>query len=90
MGEVAFLDLGAAPMVDRGPIGPGNLLVAGPFFMLREIEASLAMWRSVSFNDSKLIITWVLPASKSDPQALGKSRTWGCPCMSDDDGVTAA
>ena len=58
--------------------------------MLREIEASLALWPSVTFNESKLIITWVLPASKSDPQALGKSRTWGCTCISNDDGVKTA
>ena len=90
VGEVASLDLGAAPLVDQGPTGPGNLLVAGSFFMLREIEASLALWRSVTSNENKLIINWVLPASKSDPQALGKSRTWGCTCMSDDDGVTTA
>ena len=77
VGEVASLDLGVAPLVDRGPIGPGNLFVAGPFFMLREIEASLALWRPDTSNDSKLIITWVFPASKSDPQASGKSRTGG-------------
>ena len=80
VGEVCSLDLGASPLVDKGPIGPGNLLVAGSFFMLREIEASLALWKSVTLNEAKKIITWNLPASKSDPQALGKTRTWGCTC----------
>ena len=48
--------------------------------MLREIEASLALWKSVTFDFGTSVVTWVLPASKADPKALGKSRSWGCLC----------
>lgn len=50
------------------------------FFMLREIEISLALWRSITVDAAKHTVTWVLAASKCDFRALGKSRTWGCIC----------
>ena len=91
--DVIALDLPDSPLVGGGPVGPSCLVVAGSFFMLREIEASLALWKSVTIKTAKLTVTWVLPASKSDPKALGKTRTWGCTCTATDlpeDGLAAA
>ena len=78
--KIPDLDLGGQALVANGPIGPANLAVASSFFMLREIEASLALWRSVEIDYEQKLITWNLPATKTDPRALGKSRSWGCVC----------
>ena len=77
---VSQLGLPKDQLSQGGPIGPGNLVVAGSFFMLREIEASLALWQSVTFDVGARLVSWNLPASKSDPKALGKTRSWGCLC----------
>ena len=74
------LNLPADHLCEGGPIGPGNLVVAGSFFMLREIELSLALWHSVTFDLGARLVSWNLPASKTDPRALGKTRSWGCLC----------
>ena len=34
----------------------------------------------LKFNDIAQEITWSLTSNKSDPQALGTPRTWGCLC----------
>jgi hypothetical protein len=52
--------------------------------MLREIEISLALWKSVKFDTNKQTVTWTLAASKCDFRALGKVRTWGCICPGTD------
>lgn len=78
--DVAELRLGTHPVTADGPIGPANMTIVGSFFMLREIEASLALWGSIGFDYNRKLVCWNLPASKADPQALGKSRTWGCTC----------
>ena len=78
--EVARLDLGPQPLCFDSPLGPQALIVAGSSFMLREVEASLAKWASITFNTEKMLITWFLPAGKSDPKGFGKRRSWGCLC----------
>ena len=83
--KVVLLRLPVAPVVLRGPLGPCNLIIAGSFFMMREVEISLALWRSIVFDHSARLITWTLPATKSDPLALGKTRSWGCTCNDDAD-----
>lgn len=77
---VADLGLGDTPLVKGGPIGPAQMIIAGSFFMLREVEASLAVWQSITLDPDRSLITWILPASKTDPKALGKTRSWGCVC----------
>jgi hypothetical protein len=87
--DVAALGLGAEALAPGGPIGPSNLMIAGSFFMTREIEASLALWGSISFDYPRKLVCWNLPVSKADPQALGKTRTWGCTCCADLDTTRA-
>ena len=81
--KVGALDLPDVPVVLGGPIGAKNLTVAASFFMLREVEISLARWQSITFDSREDTVTWLLPASKTDTQALGKSRTWGCLCKAE-------
>jgi hypothetical protein len=87
---VADLGLGDAPLVRGGPVGPAQLIIAGSFFMLRAVEASLALWQSITLDPGRSLITWCLPASKTDPKALGKIRSWGCVCIDSEDAEVAA
>ena len=68
------------PLVDVGPMQPMNLALLSTLFLLREVEvgtAKVAAW-SLDHNDQE--ISWNLPGSKTDPMALGTTRTWGCLC----------
>ena len=53
------------------------------FFCVREIELSLALRKHVVIDTDGQRVTWLLPCSKTDPKALGKSRTWDCVCNRD-------
>ena len=72
------------PWAAGGPVSPRNLVVAGSWFLMREIEASLALASSVTLETSSATpsVAWALPVSKTDPQALGVSRRHGCSCRS--------
>ena len=69
------------------PLGMHHTVVVGFFFMLREIELSLMLYNSVDLDLINLVVRTLLPASKTDPQALSRSRFWGCVC---DEGVVVA
>ena len=77
------LKLGDECIVAGGPMAPGRLFDVASFFLLREIEASLALLSHVTLNQTSKVITLRLPVSKTDPRALGCTRSWGCVC--DDD-----
>eukprot|EP00972_Heterocapsa_arctica_P079592 11729457-Heterocapsa_arctica.AAC.1 len=73
------------PWVQGGPIGPAQLVLAGSWWLTREIELSNTRACHVTFSGSpsvpgQLIATWCLPASKADPQAVGVERVHGCTC----------
>jgi len=78
--EAHGLNLGLAPLVGGGMINPGAALVIGSCFMLREIELAYARARHLSFNHSRRVVTFELPLSKTDPCAIGCTRSWGCVC----------
>ena len=79
--DAAFsLHLGDDPLVPRGPCGFTRALEIGSFHVLREIELSLALASSVAINLETSEETFSLPASKTDPRAIGCTRTWGCVC----------
>ena len=78
------VELNTEPIVPGGPMGPGRLVAAGSFFMLREVEAALAMRQHLTFDSDRLEVTWLLPCTKTDPRALGRHRTWGCVCKNSD------
>lgn len=80
LAAVCALKLGVAPLVTDGPIGPGRMMVIGTFFLLREVEASLLLWKSVVINRDTQTVWIHLAASKTDPLALSVWRYWGCVC----------
>ena len=69
--EVAKLEVEWLPAAPHGPLGIQPLIIAGSFFCLGEVEASLAMWDNISFDGARAEVTLLLPCSKTDPTALG-------------------
>ena len=65
-----------------GPLGPGRCMVAGAWFMMREVELACTRACLVRLDPSATppSVTWSLPASKNDSEAHGVSRTLGCNC----------
>ena len=47
---------------------------------MREIELSLALRQHVVFDELQSRVSWLLPCSKTDSKALGKTRSWDCVC----------
>ena len=77
------LDLKMDALVDKGPVNTKGMAVMNTMFMVRELEAALAMRKHVRTDMELKLVTWELPVSKTDPQALGCKRTWGCSCLQD-------
>ena len=75
------LELDFQPLVQDGPIGPWHLAMLATMFLLREIEVAHALRSSLTYNCTMQEVTLLLPVSKSDPSALGTSRTWCCLCQ---------
>ena len=69
-----------APWAHGGPWRPRAALVIGSWWMLREVEFSGAELRAVYINTQNQAATLALPASKTDPAALGVEITHGCCC----------
>ena len=59
---------------------PLRAIFVGVVFLAREIELTNARGSDLTYNDPTMEVTWFLPASKTDPQARGVSRTLGCLC----------
>jgi len=76
--DVASQKFPNTPLCSGGPIGPKNGYISGPVFMTREVELSFAVWEHIDIIWKARKVTLNLPASKTDPKALGKRRTWGC------------
>ena len=51
------------------------------FFVLREIELGTMLVKSVEVDHTRAVVCIKLPATKTDPMALGCSRSWGCVCL---------
>ena len=64
------------------PHSIANFLTVGAMFVMREIELSLVLASSVSLDKVNRKVTISLPVSKTDPEALGCTRSWGCVCLS--------
>ncbi|CAK0820375.1 unnamed protein product [Prorocentrum cordatum] len=80
LGQLDRLPRGSEAWAPRGPLAPFRMLVAGCWWLTREIEISTAPAAMVTFRmtPSGLQASWLLPASKADPSALGQERTHGC------------
>jgi len=68
------------PLVDGGPMQPMHLALLSTLFLLREVESGTANVSAWSFDHCDKELSWNLPGSKTDPLALGTTRTWGCLC----------
>ena len=72
--------------VDVPPGAPymlGESLTTGCLWLTREIELSALDMGDASFNLQTLECGLELTVSKTDPQAKGCVRTWGCVCKGD-------
>ena len=58
-----------------------DLCIVASFFMARELEVACARVTHFRFDVMKAEVTWNMPVSKNDLQALGTHRTWGCICQ---------
>ena len=85
---VLLLDLPTSPIVKNGPINSKAVACLYSFFVLREVEGSLAKRSHVRVNDKSCKVSWRLPVSKCGPAALGCAREWGCTRMSEDERET--
>ena len=68
-----------APLAPGGPVHPRRFLVAGSWWLAREIELSNATVGDIS-DDPTGGVSWNMPVSKSDIAALGASRSHRCIC----------
>jgi hypothetical protein len=84
--RLAELPFDEGPWNTGGPVGPGNAVVAGAWFLTREVELSTTRAALVELRGNESpdpTATWHLPASKADAVAVGCSRTHGCTCAGD-------
>lgn len=65
-----------------GPVDPRAAMMAGTWFLCREVELSTSRARTMEFSETGglLEVTWHLPASKNDQAALGYARRLRCAC----------
>ena len=79
-----LLPPGRQPWCVGGPLAPRNAIVAGAWFLTREVELSTSRARLVELvkgsNGEETSIKWHLPASKSDQLAVGVARVHRCQC----------
>ena len=68
---------------DHGPINPTAWAILCSFHMLRGAESASALATSLSIDVATRRETFRLPGSKTDPQAIGCARSWGCVCNND-------
>jgi len=55
---------------------PMHLALLSTLFLLREVESGTANVSAWSFDHCDKELSWNLPGSKTDPLALGTTRTW--------------
>ena len=73
------------PWVKEGPVGPACAIIAGSWFLTREVELATTRAALVALctsDDGEPVVRWSLPASKTDVEARGVSRAHGCCCSS--------
>jgi len=72
------LDIGSGPLVPGGMCSFTWALEVGTFLVLREFKLSTSLASAVAVDVEKLGVTVALPVSKTDPKAIGCTRTLGC------------
>jgi len=68
------------PMVASGPADCRNMFVLAYFHVVRGMELVCANALDLTIDMVGLTESWSLSVSKTDPQAIGCKRTWGCTC----------
>lgn len=63
-----------------GPLAPGRACLLASWWLLREVEASHVTRAHVEVCWQAKMVTVKLPNSKTDPMALGTSRSHSCAC----------
>ena len=77
----AELPTDPAPFCAGGPVGPRNMLIVGAWWLLREAEIAGVRAKHAQISPgAPPVASLILPASKSDPRALGVARTQACIC----------
>ena len=75
----------SSPWVAGGPLGPRNAIIIGAWWMLRELELSTVRAAHVEIiGDWRMrgvSVRLTLPASKTDAEAFGTSRSHRCHCL---------
>jgi len=69
-----------APLVHMGPMQCRHMFILGYYHVVRGIELAMALACHLTVDLEASLETWHLPVSKTDPQAIGCSRSWGCTC----------
>ena len=87
--KLAALPLSMDALHDEGPICPKQWAVICAFHMLRGAESSSSLAASLTINTTEFKETLLLPKSKTDVQAIGCRRTWGCVCEGTCQGANA-
>jgi len=64
----------------KWPAGADRYVTVCSFYLLREIESTILRCRDVTFDHEQQTVSVALSVSKTDPQAIGCIRTWGCVC----------
>ena len=82
MTKVMALNKSYAPLVADGPCNPQATFLLAAIFLLREVEMSATRMEHLSFESEQQVLTWQLSSSKTDPEAHGVERSWGCLCGS--------
>ena len=80
LGKVLSYEIIHDAIVEGGPVGMTDLLTLGTYFMARELEIACARCSHIHLDFLAAEITWNMPVSKNDVQAVGTHRTWGCLC----------
>lgn len=78
---------GEAPLAPGGPMYPGAATILASWWLLREIEASAALCAHVQVDTHAQRVSWTLPCTKTDQQALGAVRTHSCSCEFSDPAI---
>ena len=84
------LDLTDDPLVPDGPCCPMHWAIICCFHVLRGAESACALASSLRVDIVARTESFSLPVSKTDPQAIGCTRTWGCVCTSANRGASPA
>ena len=78
--DVLALQLSEEALCQAGPVNPKGVFFLGASFLLREIEVAYARLAHLRLDVGRRRASLELPVSKTDPSAVGCSRTWGCTC----------